>query len=242
MTLESFTKNGRSRLLSSEAIMMFCVLRWKQDILKSGEIVRGPIRFTNPKEKTDLLRRIRLFTEDVAELSSALAIPIVLSRRSADTRLVDVLDKHPAFWNSILSALQTSSHVIVARIHDKAGDAYLKEIKKFLKTRKEGTEVLERIDALEKQHAKVIERMVTLRQKVFAHADFNRPVHEAYGFRDITPDRLEAYWLDLARAARLLADTIFAGEYGPKLDPNQLAEDFARADQAISSVRGDEGS
>jgi hypothetical protein len=204
----------------------------------SEEIVRGPMRFTKPDEKADLLRRMRLFSEDVAELSSALAIPIVLSRRSADAHLIDALNRHPAFWNSILSALQTSSHVIVGRIHDNTRHAYLKEIKAFLKKRKEGAEILERLNALEKQHANVIERMVTLRQKVFAHADFDRPVHEAFGFRDITPDQVEAYWFDLAHAARLLADTVFAGDYGPKLDPNLLREDLARADEALSSVRG----
>jgi len=199
--------------------------------------VRGPIRFTNPEEEADLFRRMRLFSEDVAELSSAIAIPIALSRRSANAHLIDALNRQPTFWNSILAALQTSSHVIVGRIHDNTRHAYLKEIKGFLETRKEGTEVLERLNALEKQHVKVIERMVMLRQKVFAHANFDRPVHEAFGFRDITPDQLEAYWLDLAQAARLLADTVFASDYGPQLNPNLLAEDLARADQALSSVR-----
>jgi hypothetical protein len=49
---------------------------------------------------------------------------------------------------------------------------------------------------------------------------------------------LEAYWLDLAEAARLLADAVSEGDYRPKLDLNLLATDLVRADQALSSVGG----
>ena len=107
------------------------------------------IAFASPEEKAELLRRMRLFSEDIAELSSAIAIPIALSRRADDAALIAALNKNPAFWNSILSGLQTSSHITVGRIHDNTRNAYLKEIKRFLGTRKEGTEILERLNAVE---------------------------------------------------------------------------------------------
>jgi hypothetical protein len=47
--------------------------------------MKGAIRFTDEEEKAELLRRMRLLSEDVAELSSTIAIPLALSTKPSDS-------------------------------------------------------------------------------------------------------------------------------------------------------------
>jgi AbiU2 len=200
------------------------------------------IVFATETEKADFLRRMRLFAEDIAELSAIIAIPIVLFRRSGDKALIAALNNNPRFWNAVLSGLQTSSHVIIGRIHDKSRDSYLNEIKRFLRTRKEGSEALATLERLEKAHVTLIKRMVNLRQKVFAHADFNRPVYEALGFKEIRADDLEAYWRDLSSAMVRLEQSVFSGVHHPKHKPSSLHEDMRQANEAFDSLDESHGS
>jgi hypothetical protein len=151
-----------------------------------------PIKFVSKSEKADFVRHMRLLAEDIAELAQSTAISLALSRRSDDPGLIAALNQNPAFWNTILSALQTTIFVGMGRIHDSSRAAYFTEIRKFLKSRKSGAEALARFDVLNAAHDKLVKQMVKLRQKVFAHADFDRPLHEAFGFKDLDWDKLEA--------------------------------------------------
>src|SRR5580692_5950403 len=170
-----------------------------------------PIKFASKSEKAEFLRRIRLLAEDIAELARSTAIPLALSRRGDDQGLIAALNQNPAFWNAILSALQTTIFVGMGRIHDSSREAYFSEIRKFLKSRKSGAEALARFDVLHASHDKLVKQMVKLRQKVFAHADFNRPLHEAFGFKDLDWDKLETYCHELSKAMVALEEAVFRG-------------------------------
>lgn len=195
------------------------------------------IKFITKEEQNTFIRRWRLLSEDVEELSSSLAILIALSRRTDAQDLLSIMNQNPFFWNSILSSLQTTSFVAVGRIHDPKAGAYLLEIKKFLNTRKELSEVLSRFGHIEKKHSALIEKMMRLRNTTFAHAAFNRPVHEAFGFKEVTEDRVEAYWHDLAGATKSLETNIFKGTYEPQLDPALLQKDIERTNEALTSLK-----
>jgi glutathione S-transferase len=200
--------------------------------------ITEPIKFVNKAERADFLRRMRLLSEDVAELAQSVAILLALARRADDQALIAALNRNALFWNTILSALQTTIFVIMGRIHDTSpGGAYFSEIKKFLKTRKAAAEVLARFDKLHAVHQKLVGRMVKLRQKVFAHAAFDRPLHDASGFKDLDWDKIEAYCRELAGATVALEQAIFPGDYEPKHDPNLLQQSIEHADKALDAIR-----
>jgi hypothetical protein len=77
-----------------------------------------PIQFANIDEKAAFLRRMRLLLEDKAELASSIGVPLTLWRRADDQALIAALNQNPAFSNTILSALQTTTFAGAGRIRD----------------------------------------------------------------------------------------------------------------------------
>jgi hypothetical protein len=74
--------------------------------------------------------------DDISELSGTLSNLLALSRRADDKKLFEVLNRNPAFWNANLLALETSSFVVIGRVHDTSRNAYLNSIRKFVKGHK----------------------------------------------------------------------------------------------------------
>jgi hypothetical protein len=138
----------------------------------------------------------------------------------------------------MFSALQTFSFIVMGRIHDTTRDAYLKKIMTFSETRRKRLSIVaERFDGLATTHADLIERVLQLRNNVFAHTGMARPEHIVFGFEGLTWDQLETYWRDIAGATESLENGIFSrGGYGPKFKTNILDEDIKRANQVLDSL------
>ena len=119
----------------------------------------------------------------------------------------------------------------MGRLHDSRRGAYLKVITKTLGERKSEVDAVERFTNLERTHNALIAKAERLRNAVFAHTDFRRPEHIAFGFRGLTYEDLETYWRDLASAVKFLEMRVFGSteDYGPKFDVNDLESDITRA-------------
>ena len=190
--------------------------------------------FATAQEQSTFLRWMRLLRDDVSELSGSIGILVALSKRSEDHGLISVLNRNPAFWNSILDALNTSSFVVMGRIHDTTGDAYLKNVMRFLKTRKALSGIARHFGGFAATHGTLIIKVRKLRHNVFAHIAVTRPEFIAFDFEGLTWDQLEVYWRDLAITTARLERCVFGGDdYGPQLNANMLDDDIERANQAL---------
>jgi AbiU2 len=162
------------------------------------------LTFATNAERNRFLRLMRLFVDDVSELSACLSILIALSHRSQDDQLRTALDRNGSFWNSILASLYTSSFVIMGRIHDRAG--CLPKLKRTLARYKSMASVSTTFEQLERNHQSFLDQVLRQRNRVFAHTDIDRPLLIAFGFHDLTWAAVEKYWLDLAHATKLLGN------------------------------------
>ena len=142
--------------------------------------------FATAQEQSTFLRWMRLLRDDVSELSGSIGILVALSKRSEDHGLISVLNRNPAFWNSILDALNTSSFVVMGRIHDTTGDAYLKNVMRFLKTRKALSGIARHFGGFAATHGTLIIKVRKLRHNVFAHIAVTRPESIAFDFEGLT--------------------------------------------------------
>jgi hypothetical protein len=194
--------------------------------------------FATSQEQIRIVRQMRLLRDDICELSGFLGPLIALSRREADGELVAALNRNAGFWNSVLGALSTSSFVVIGRIHDTRREAYLRKLIEFAKTRPALSEAVTCFGRLLKSHEALIQKIVELRQTIFAHTSFDAPERFAFGFNGLTWDQIEAYWRDLAAAGQLLERSVFEGtHYGPQTSEELIDEDIARANQAFDSTK-----
>jgi hypothetical protein len=188
------------------------------------------ITFSKPAEQSKFLRLVQLLTADVSELSGTLGILIALSRRSDDHALASVLNRNARFWHSLFHSLYALSFVMMGRIHDGAHGGYLREIKKALYA-KAMSDVLERFDNLEADHAHFIAKVLSLRETTF-HRE--RITFELEG---VSRDSLEAYWRDLTGATKFLEAAVFVEKSGQRFDAGMLQDDVSRANRALNSLK-----
>lgn len=219
--------------------------KWKSGILTERRAATGaplknkpkPLRaFATHEEQSKVIREMRLLRDDLSELSDYLGILIALSKRADDKKLIDYLNGNAEFWNLTLSSLESSAFVVLGRILDSRKESYLKALVRFMERSARTGELAKKFEELQKRHADLIERVIRLRNNVFAHTGHTMPEHVAFGFRDITWEKFEAFWRDLAEVAELLEELVFGGEkYGPNIA--SLDENIARADVTLNQLK-----
>ncbi len=184
-----------------------------------------------------MLGWLRIFTDDVAELSSVLGNLLALERHPEVDKIEERMNQHPEFWQTMLLALQTNLLVVVGRLYDTGRRTALKSIVKFAGTRKQLSDITGRFNGAAKTHASLIEKVNTLRNNVFAHSSETRKLHIAFGFEGMTWDELEAFSRELISLADALAVAIFERRsFGPRLRGDQLDNDITRASEAWSAL------
>jgi hypothetical protein len=193
--------------------------------------------FATDEEQVRVVRQLRLLRDDVAELSELVGILIALSRRGSDHELIKALNQNSSFWNGVLGALSTSVFVCIGRIHDTRKEAYFRKIIEFAKTRNALSQNAKQFEQLTKAHDVLIGKVLRLRNAIFAHTSFNAPEHIAFGFEGLTWDQVEAYWRDLAQAAKALETSIFGARYDPATNIDMLNEDIGRANEVLDRMR-----
>jgi hypothetical protein len=195
------------------------------------------MKFVTKDEKSEFLRLVRLLSDDVTELSASTSILLSLSRRSTEAKVLSVLNDNADFWNSIFASLYTTSFVVIGRIHDNGKAAYLKKIVSGLTAQKSMADVLANFSIVRTTHSDLIKSALNVRDKVFAHSDFDRPRHMVVGFRGMTWAQLESYWTDIASAAEALERRVFSGtNYGPKFGADILENDIVRANEFFDKL------
>ena len=125
-----------------------------------------------------MLGWLRIFTDDVAELSSVLGNLLALERHPEVDKIEERMNQHPEFWQTMLLALQTNLLVVVGRLYDTGRRTALKSIVKFAGTRKQLSDITGRFNGAAKTHASLIEKVNTLRNNVFC--SFQRNSQIAY--------------------------------------------------------------
>jgi hypothetical protein len=193
--------------------------------------------FSTSDEQIEVLGWLRIFTDDLAELSSVLGNLLALERHPDLDKINERLNRHPEFWQTMLLALQTNLLVVVGRLYDPGRRTALKSIVKFAGARKQLSDVTEGFNGVAKKHASLIEKVSALRNNVFAHSSETRKLHIAFGFEGVTGDELEAFCGELISLADALAVTIFERRnFGPRLRLDQLHDDIAQASEVWSAL------
>jgi len=193
--------------------------------------------FSTLDEQAEVLGWLRIFTDDIAELSSVLGNLLALERHPEINKIEERMNQHPEFWQTMLLALQTNLLVVVGRLYDTGRRTSLKSILKFAGSRKQLRALTGRFDTAATTHASLIEKVNMLRNNVFAHSSEARKLHIAFGFEGITWGELEALCRELTSLADALAVAIFNGRsFGPRLSLDQLDRDIASAGEAWTAL------
>jgi hypothetical protein len=197
------------------------------------------IKFTSKSEKGEFYRRLRLLAEDVLELADLIGLTSSAQSRQNDEVLVALLDRHRRAWATLLSATNSSLFVVMARIHDTRTDGYFIKLMKFLDSYKALKDLRQRFRAIETTHRDLIRQVLKLRHNVVAHAGFDRPVHEVFGFQHITAAQFEAYWSDMAGATSDLENRALGPGGGPKINVSALSMARTSADRFFDAVKSE---
>lgn len=193
--------------------------------------------FATLDEQSEQLGWLRVFADDVAELSAVVGNLLALHRHVGIETIEKRMNEHPDFWGPMLLALQTNMMVVIGRLFDIGRRTDLKSIMSFAASRKQLASEKDRFDRLATEHKSLIENANKMRNNVFAHSSQDRKLHVAFGFRDMTLNEVEELCRKLISASDLLASAIFEGSnFGPRLKQDQLDCDIALASDAWSAL------
>src|SRR4051812_12709106 len=90
--------------------------------------------FSTTDEQIEVTGWLRIFTDDVAELSSVLGNLLALERHPEIEKIEARMNRHPDFWQTVNLALQTNLLVVVGRLYDTGRRTALKAMVKFAKS------------------------------------------------------------------------------------------------------------
>jgi len=181
-----------------------------------------PLHFSGSAQQTQFFRTLRLVHDDLVSYASAAAPYCAINKQAENAVLLAKLNAHPSFWNCVLASLQTTAFVSLARLHDKAKNHnHLSRLIAMLK--KQAHECVAAAETLERaieQQRPFIEKVLRLRNELFAHTSFEAPLVAAFGFDGLGIDDFATYWSAILPPLDACDYAMFgAAEHGPKVDP-----------------------
>ena len=184
------------------------------------------LRFQDDQSQSVFFRDLRLVHDDLVSYASSAAPYCAFNDEAENEALVEELNRDALFWNCVLASLQTTAFVSLGRLHDKAKQhnhlgRYIKAMQSQDKECVKACEQLQR--AIAKQQT-FLQRVVTLRHKVFVHTDFHAPLFAAFGFEGLTINDFRVYWDDTVSALEACDLAMFGTqEHGPKFEKSLFA-------------------
>ena len=180
------------------------------------------LHFSSDSQRSQFFRTLRLVNDDLASYASAAAPYCAINKQADNAVLRAKLNEHPSFWNCVLASLQTTAFVSLARLHDKAKNHnHLSRLIAILK--KQTPECVSAAESLERaieQQRHFIEKVLRLRNELFAHTSFEAPLVATFGFDGLGIDDFATYWSAILPALEACDLAIFGTTvHGPKVVP-----------------------
>jgi hypothetical protein len=179
------------------------------------------LHFTNAGAESTFFRRRRLIHDDLCSYASAAAPYCALNEQADNTSIVEKLNANAMFWNCILASFQTTAIVSLARLHDKKKENkhFERYIDVMSSQNSDCAASAQLLQAAIANQTPFIEKILNLRNNLFAHTNVDAPLIAAFGFEGIKVDDFRAYWNEMLSAMEACDLAAFGTrEHGPKFE------------------------
>jgi len=190
-----------------------------------------PLHFSGEEQRSRFFRELRLVHDDLVSYAQAAAPYCAINSQAENRALVDSLNRNAMFWNCVLAALQSSAFICIAKLHDKSKDQnHLAHILRVLK--KQSPECMLaalQVDQAITSQRPFIDKVLALRNQLFAHTHFEAPLIATFGFEGLTIQSFREYWSTVMGALVLCDEAMFGDtQRSPKFDAS-LFEQIERS-------------
>jgi hypothetical protein len=160
------------------------------------------VHFPDPSQKSKFFRTLRLVHDDTSSYAHSAAPYFAINQHADDLVMIAKLNADATFWNSVLASLQSTAVISLARLHDKSKNKshLLQFIRLLQKQSRECVEAANQLEQAISQQQPFIDRILTLRNELFAHTSFEAPLVIAFGFEGLALSGFREYWFTLMPA------------------------------------------
>lgn len=180
------------------------------------------LHFSDSSQQGRFFRTLRLVHDDLISFAHAAAPYCAINLQADDTDLRARLNSHATFWNCVLASLQTTAIISLSRLHDKTKNKnHLLQLIRYLhKQSPECVRAASNLEAAIATQQPFIDRILRLRNDLFAHTSCDAPLIATFGFEGLKIEDFSAYWSAILQPLVECDAAMFGtAPHAPSFDP-----------------------